>query len=98
MKKLFSTGSIFLILLIFIAGCGPSAVIVSTRPQPPVYVRPVAPGGNYVWIEGEWIRSGHGYIYRQGYWDLRRSRHYQYAQGHWQQRRNGWFWVPGHWR
>jgi hypothetical protein len=97
MKKLFSIFGLLFIVLIFITGCGPSYVTVRTRPEPPLYARPVAPGGNYVWIDGEWIRSGHGYAYRQGYWAAPRPRYHQYIPGHWQQRRHGWFWVRGHW-
>lgn len=50
-KKLIST-SILLVILIFPAGCGPSSVVVRTQPPPPVYVRPIAPGANYVWVDG----------------------------------------------
>jgi hypothetical protein len=98
MKKLFSTSVLLLIVLFSITGCGPSYITVGTRPVAPVYSRPVAPGANYVWIDGEWIRSGHGYVYRRGYWAAPRPRYHQYISGHWQQRRGGWFWVPGHWR
>ena len=89
--------SIIAATLLFIAGCGPSAVVVRTRPQPPVYVRPVAPGANYVWIDGEWIRRGRHYNYRNGYWTLPRARYHQHNSGHWQQRRDGWYWIPGRW-
>lgn len=89
--------SIIAATLLFIAGCGPSAVVVRTRPQPPVYARPVAPGSNYVWIDGEWIRRGRHYNYRNGYWTLPRARYHQYNGGHWQQRRDGWYWIPGRW-
>ena len=97
MKKLFSTIVILLIVLFSITGCGPSYVTVRSRPVAPAYARPIAPGANYVWIDGEWIRSGHGYIYRKGYWAAPRPRYRQYISGHWQQRRGGWYWVPGHW-
>jgi hypothetical protein len=97
MKKLLSTASVLLIILIFIAGCGPSSVVVRTQPVPPVYARPAAPGGNYVWVEGEWIRRGHGYVYREWYWTPVRARHHRYVTGHWQRKREGWYWVPGHW-
>ena len=98
MKKLLSITSIFFTSLTLLTGCGPSSVVVRTRPQPPAYVRPAAPRANYVWVNGEWIRRGHGYVYRQGYWAAPRRRYHQYTNGHWQQRRQGWYWVPGHWR
>jgi WXXGXW repeat (2 copies) len=97
MKKLRASIVLLISMLVFIAGCGPSAVVVSTRPEPPVYARPAYPGGGYVWVESEWIRRGHGYVYRQGYWAAPRQRYHAYVTGHWQQRRQGWYWVPGHW-
>jgi hypothetical protein len=97
MKKLFSTLALFILVLIFATGCGPSSVTVRTRPVAPVYARPAAPGGNYVWIDGEWIRSGRDYVYRRGFWAAPRARYHQYIPGHWQQRRHGWIWVSGHW-
>ncbi len=97
MKKLFSIASMLLMLSIFIFGCGPASLVVTTRPQPPVYARPVSPGVNFVWVEGEWVRSRNGYVYRKGYWAPRHRRHYSYAPGHWEQRRSGWIWIQGHW-
>jgi hypothetical protein len=94
MKKPISISILFTIL-IFLTGCGPSSVVVRTQPPPPVYVRPVPPGGNYVWVDGEWIRHGHGY--RQGYRAAPRPGYHQYITGHWRQNRHGWYWVPGHW-
>ncbi len=61
MKKLLFILSILFTALIFLSRCGPSSVVVRARPQPPVYVRPVAPGAGYIWVNGEWIRRGHGY-------------------------------------
>jgi WXXGXW repeat (2 copies) len=99
MKKPISLVSILFAILFFLAGsgCGPSSVVVSTQPAPPVYVRPAPAGSNYVWVDGEWIRRGHGYVYRQGYWSAPRRRYHNYVTGHWQQKRQGWYWVPGHW-
>ncbi|HJU46175.1 MAG TPA: YXWGXW repeat-containing protein, partial [Chitinophagaceae bacterium] len=58
-------------LVIFITailtGCG-GTYVVSSRPSPPVYVRPAAPHAGYVWIDGNWYWRGGRYVYRQGYW------------------------------
>ena len=97
MKKIFSTLSILIFFLLVMAGCGPSSVVVHTRPAPPVYVRPAAPYPNYVWVDGEWIRSRNGYVYRKGYWAPPRTRYHHYRPGHWEQRRHGWYWVSGRW-
>lgn len=53
MKKIISSvGSLF-VLLIFLAGCGPSSVAVRDRPARPHYARPAAPGPNYTWVDGD---------------------------------------------
>ena len=97
MKERISITGILFTILIFLAGCEPSLAVVRTQPEPPVYVRPVAPGGNYVWVDGEWIRRGHGYRYRQGYWAAPRPSYHRYITEHWQQKRQGWHWIPGRW-
>ena len=97
MKKLISLLSMVFVISLFLAGCGPSSVVVRTQPPPPLYVRPMAPAGNFVWVDGEWIRQGRGYVYRHGYWAAPRRRYHQYITGHWQEKRQGWYWVPGHW-
>ncbi|MEO6219246.1 MAG: hypothetical protein ABIO81_02380 [Ginsengibacter sp.] len=53
MKERIYQLTVVALILIFLAGCGPSAVVVRARPQPPVYVRPVAPGSNYIRVNGE---------------------------------------------
>lgn len=97
MKKLISVAGLFLTILIFLSGCGPSAMVVRDRPMAPYYARPAAPGPGYIWVNGEWLRRGRHYNYRQGYWAPPRPRYHQYREGRWQQRRNGYYWVPGRW-
>jgi hypothetical protein len=98
MKKLiFLLGTLFFVA-VFVAGCRPSAVVVRDRPYPPHYVQPAAPGPNYVWVSGEWVRKGRGYAYHQGYWVAPARNHRHYITGHWQRRGHGWVWASGHWR
>ena len=91
----------FILVSYFNFSCGMwpfFCMVVRTRPVPPVYVRPVAPGGNYMWVDGEWIRRGHGLYISPGILGVRPvARYHEYINGHWQQRKNGWYWVPGHW-
>jgi hypothetical protein len=95
MKKLVFLLSTLFLILIFVSGCGPSAIVVRERPAVPYYVRPAPTRPGYIWIDGDWIGRGNGYVYRQGYWAApRRARHY--VPGHWQQRRQGWVWVRSH--
>jgi hypothetical protein len=85
-----------LMLIISVASCGPSEVIVSERPVEPVYERPVAPGPDYVWVDGEWYSSGGRYAYRNGYW-VKPHHSQTWQRGEWQQKGNGWYWHKGHW-
>lgn len=93
MKKLILLSALFFIL-IFISGCGPSAMVVRERPEPPYYVRPVAPAPGYVWIDGNWMWRGNQYVYKQGYWAAPRPG-IRYSPGHWQRKRKGWIWKRG---
>jgi len=97
MKKIMSLLSIVLVLVIFTSGCGPSYVAVRTRPEAPFYARPVPPAAGYIWVEGEWVRGGNGYVYRRGYWAAPRARYHAYRPGHWENRRHGWVWIGGRW-
>jgi len=98
MKKLFPLLMALLLSAVLITGCGPAYIAVGTRPEPPVYARPLPPGPNYLWIEGEWVWSSGAYVYRRGYWAPPRSHYHHYIPGHWQQRSHGWVWISGHWR
>ena len=70
---------------------------VTARPEPPIYTRPVSPGGGYVWIDGDWYYTGGRYVWHEGYWGHpRRSR--VWVGGSWEQRNKGWAWRRGHWQ
>ena len=89
--------SAVLVLAIAFASCASSGyVTVSSRPDPPVYVRPAMPHAGYVWIDGDYYYRGGRYVYRPGYWSAPR-RGYYYNPGRWQQRGNGYYWKKGHW-
>jgi hypothetical protein len=47
-----------------------SVGIVIGPPPPPrvAYVRPAAPGTDFVWITGYWYPVGHHYVWHDGYW------------------------------
>ncbi|MEO9021233.1 MAG: hypothetical protein ABI237_17415 [Ginsengibacter sp.] len=95
-KVIFLVSTIFFVSIIMI-GCR-SSLVVRDRPYPPSYERPIAPGPNHVWVTGEWVKRGRGYIYRPGYWSRQRGGHMYYISGHWQSRRQGWTWIRGYWR
>ncbi len=89
--------SLIILSLVFLSGCKPSRLVVRQRPFEPHYVQPVAPGPNYIWHNGEWIRHGNAYVYHKGFWMKAPPNHRNYIAGHWQRRRTGWIWIGGHW-
>ena len=96
MKNIVSIFAILFTVIITATSCGPSAVVVKERPPLPVYVRPAPPRANYVWIEPSYVRSGRGYVLRQGYWAPPKYNR-PYTQGYWKTTRRGYVWVPGRW-
>ncbi len=79
---------------IFLAGC--TAGYVATRPADVVYVRPVSPGPDYVWIGGEWEWSGGSYRWHEGSWQHPREGH-NWKSGHWENGSKGYRWHKGGW-
>jgi hypothetical protein len=96
-KHILKLGLIATIIIAF-SSCGPGAVVVSSRPVTPVYVRPGYPGSGYVWVDGDWLLRGNRYVYRQGYWGRPGRGHSYWAPGHWKKTRRGSYWIPGYWR
>lgn len=99
MKKSLIAVTCILFISMFIVSCRSSAVVVSAPPPRPVYVRPVSPGPGYIWIEGNYIRNGRGYIYKPGYWSVppRRYRVSSYREGYWAPQGNTYRWHRGRW-
>lgn len=89
--------AVVVVLAFFVWSCGPSRVVVSSQPEPPVYVRPAAPHPGWVWVDGDWYYRGGHYVYRRGYWTAPRRNH-TFVTGHWERRGNGYYWHRGHWR
>ncbi len=95
MKKLLLVLSSLFVFSIFITGCGPSYVV--TKPAPPAYTRPMAPGHDFVWVEGEWVLNHGRYVYKPGYWTHWKRRYHHYVPGHWEQKHRGYYWKHGYW-
>lgn len=80
-----------------LVGCATQgSFVVRERPVEPVYVRPVSPYPNAIWIPGEWEWRGGRYVYINGYYVRHRNR--EWIAGHWRNVPNGYVWVRGHWR
>lgn len=96
MKNLFTLG-IAAMLVITAASCGPTSVVVTDRPAPPVIVRPAPPRPGYVWVEGEWVPRGGHYVWQNGYWTKPHGQR-NWQSGHWERTHGGWYWQKGYWR
>lgn len=92
-QKLF----IALSLAVAVSTGASAQIYVDIRPSRPVYVRPVAPGPGYVWIEEDWYPEGGRYVWRGGYWAEPRPG-YVYRPGHWAHGPRGHYWVSSGWR
>ena len=71
-------------------------VEIGAPPPPPrvSYVRPVAPGPNFVWISGFYEPAGREYRWREGYWAPP-----PYAHAKWMAPRyQGHRYYPGYWK
>lgn len=79
-----------------VTGCATGGY-VETQPADVYYVRPVAPGPDYVWIDGDWVWTGGRYVWRNGYWGRPRGGR-AWERGHWDHDGHGYRWNRGHWR
>lgn len=86
--------SLSILSCLVLASC--SAGYVTTRPADVTYVRPAAPGPDYVWIGGEWEYRGGNYQWHEGSWQKHREGH-EYKAGYWENGKNGYKWHKGHW-
>ena len=82
--------------LMGLAGCSTEGY-VETQPADVVYTQPVAPGPDYVWIDGDWVWTGGRYNWHPGYWRRGRPGH-AWVRGNWSHTSRGYRWNRGHWR
>ncbi len=84
--------------LLLAGGCafGQVSIGIEIGPPPPprvVQVLPVAPGPDFVWVEGYWYPVGHHYKWHPGYWTR-----VPYPGAHWVvPRYEGGRYFPGYW-
>jgi len=83
--------------LMIVGACTVSGGFITSRPSAVAYVRPIAPGSDYVWISGDWIWAGNRYEWQEGHW-VRPRAHRIWVGGQWESARGGWRWRRGHWR
>jgi hypothetical protein len=71
--------------------------IVVDRPADAGYVRPVAPGPGYIWIDGDWVWDGGKYRWHDGHWAMGRAGR-NWHRGFWEPHGSGWRWHRGGWK
>jgi hypothetical protein len=96
MKKIIQICAVAMTIFIFWS-CEPSGVFVGARLETPYYERPIRPGPDYIWLEGDWFWQNGGYVYHHGHWARPRP-HHEWVPGSWEQRNGGWHWKKGKWR
>lgn len=74
-------------------------VVVRVGPPAPIVERrPVAPGRDYVWIEGYHRWDGARYVWVPGRWDRPPRPHAVWVAHRWVHRHDGWVLIEGHWK
>ena len=75
-------------------------LIVDEPPPPPraELTVGVAPGPDYVWVEGYWTRQGGSWFWVHGRWMARPRPQALWVVGRWERHPRGFVWVAGHWR
>lgn len=82
-------------LLLSAYGCA-SGHYVAEQPGAVVITRPVAPGPNYVWVDGDYYWTGGRYVQRPGYWARPRPGRVWHG-GSWARSPRGYYWHRGGW-
>jgi len=76
----------------------PNGVVAQVAPPPPpTETVVVAPGPDYVWVDGEWVWSGGTWVWIRGRWALPPHRHAIWIGARWERGPRGWHRVGGHW-
>jgi hypothetical protein len=77
--------------------CTVQGGVVSDRPGDIVDVRGVAPGPDWIWIDGDWVWSGGSYHWNAGHWGRPRGGRAWHA-GNWESHGKGYRWHRGYWK
>jgi hypothetical protein len=86
-----------------LAGCASHAYVAAYVPGPPAQPYVVgavgyAPGPGYVWADGYWDLRGSRWVWAEGHWVHAPRPHAYWAPAHWEQTNHGWRRMEGHWR
>jgi WXXGXW repeat (2 copies) len=84
--------------LLMTASCAGGFVAVESGPPPRrVEVIGVAPGPEYVWLDGYWGYTGAEYVWVPGRWAVPPRGHHVWVRDRWEERGNRWHRRRGHW-
>ena len=73
-------------------------VYVEQAPPPPQYeVVGVAPGPDFVWIDGRYVYYDHRYVWQPGRWERRPYGNARWEGGRWDRDGRGWRYHEGRW-
>jgi len=72
-------------------------VVDQTPPALLVESQVAAPGQDFMWIPGEWLRPGGGWQWDEGGWILTPAPNAVWVPTRWEYGTNGWRCVPGRW-
>jgi hypothetical protein len=84
-----------------LAGCGPSYVGVRVGPPPAprsVGYIGVAPGPGYVWTDGYWDLRGSSWHWVDGRWMMPPRPRARWVPGYWTPHHGSYRWHSGRWR
>ncbi len=79
------------------SGSTTTVVVQDAPPPPPVETITLAPGPDYVWVNGEWIWNGR-WVWVGGHWVYPPHAHVVWVEGRWERGPHGWYRHEGHWR
>jgi hypothetical protein len=76
----------------------PDQVVVQDAPPPPlVEVQPVAPGPEFVWVNGYYGWWGGRWVWHRGYWNRPPYGRHYWVRDRWDRGPHGYVYVRGHW-
>lgn len=89
-----------IVCLLMVPSVSLGAVVISVRIAPPllpVYVQPLCPGPDYLWMPGYWAWEPDGYFWVPGTWVLAPEPGLLWTPGYWGFVSGLYLWHPGYW-
>lgn len=97
MKRIWMAGA-FMMASTLMTACAGGAVVVEGPPPPRYGVVGVAPGPGFVWVEGFWDLRGSRWEWAPGHWVRPPRARAVWVAPEWRHESNRWRFHKGHWR